>query len=175
MTTPLPQNEEQGGAIAPSLQAVRYKGHGASPAGFWHSPLMVIPVTAVGAWAGWWAWPVIAVRFLWALDVVYRGFAIILINFLCWAGAVLGGATAFACVMSRGNWRRVAGGLLIIGAMAALVWSAPLAWDCMRCEGRRFALVVWGLPMLWVSVLGAWGCRMVRTCDRSAAGRSVPV
>ena len=133
------------------------------------SPLMAIPATAGGALVGWWVWPLVASIAIAALDAIYRGFPVILYHFLCWVGAVLGGATAFAFIMSLGSWRRVAGWLLIAAAVAAIIWSAPLAWDFMRSDGRRLALAVYGLPMLWACVLGVWGYRMRRVYDQTDA------
>jgi hypothetical protein len=128
---------------------------------------MAIPATAGGALVGWWVWPLVASVAIAALDAIYRGFPVILYHFLCWVGAVLGGATAFAFVMSLGSWRRVAGWLLIAAAVAAIIWSVPLAWDFMRSDGRRLALAVYGLPMLWACVLGVWGYRMLRVYDQT--------
>ena len=133
------------------------------------SPLMAIPATAGGALVGWWVWPIVASLAIAALDAIYRGLPSILYHFLCWVGAVLGGATAFALIMSLGSWRRVAGGLLIVAALAALVWSAPLAWDFVSGNGRRLALAVYGLPMLWACALGVWGYRMLRVYDQTDA------
>jgi hypothetical protein len=133
------------------------------------TPLMAIPATAGGALVGWWVWPIVASLAIAALDAIYRGFPIILYHWLCYMGAVLGGATAFAFIMSLGRWRRVAGWLLIFAALAGLVWSAPLAWDFMRSDGRRLALAVYGLPMLWACALGLWGYRMQKPCDDTNA------
>ncbi len=130
---------------------------------------MAIPATAGGAVVGWWVWPIVASLAIAALDANYRGFAVILYEFLCRVGAVLGGATAFAFIMSLGTWRPVAGWLLIVAAVAAMIWSAPLAWDFMRVDGRRLALAVYGLPMLWACLVGGWGYRMQSHDDQGDA------
>lgn len=129
------------------------------------SPLMAVPATAGGVLIGWSVCPIIGSLAFLVLVANHHGFPgeeLVIYNFLCCVGAVLGGATAFASIMSFGNWRRFAGWLLIFGAVAALVWSAPLAYDCMRADGRRIALAVCGLPMLWASLFGFWGLRMQR-------------
>ena len=133
------------------------------------SPFMAIPAAAGGAVVGWLVWPVIVTIAIAALDAIYRGFPSVLHHFLCCVGATLGGATAFAFIMSLGTWRRLAGCLLIVGALAALVWSAPLAWGFMRSDGRRLALAIYGLPMLWAFTLGAWGYTMITTYDSKDA------
>jgi hypothetical protein len=133
------------------------------------SPLIAIPATAGGALVGWWVWPIAASLAMAAFGAIYRGHLVILYNFLCWVGAVLGATTAFAFIMSLGSWRRVAGWLLIVAAVAALIWSTPLAWDLMRGEGRRLALAVYGLPMLWACLLGVWGYRMQRHYEQRDA------
>ena len=129
---------------------------------------MAIPATAVGALIGWWMWPVVVSIIIAALGVIYRSFPVILYEFLCKVGAVLGAATAFAFIMSLGAWRRVAGWLLIAAAVTAIIWSAPLARDFMRVDGRRLALAVYGLPMLWACLLGLWGYRMRGHCEEEA-------
>lgn len=129
------------------------------------SPLMAVPATAGGALIGWSVCPIIGSLAFLVLDPDPHGCpgdGFVIYRFLCWVGAVLGGATAFASIMSFGNWRRFAGWLLIFGAVAALVWNAPPAYDCMRADGRRTALAVCGLPMLWACLLGFWGLRMQR-------------
>lgn len=124
-------------------------------------PLLAILAIASGSFAGWYVWPVIAGHAIAGLGGTYRGFPSILFQFCACVGAALGGATGFVLVVSGSRWRQIAGWTISVAAVAALAWSTPVAWDCSQCDGRRLALAVYGFPMLWTCVLGAFGCRMV--------------
>jgi hypothetical protein len=126
------------------------------------SPVMTFPAMAGGAFIGWWVWPVAVSIHISLLGAVYRGFPVILYNFVAWVGAVLGGATAFAFIASLGNWRRLAGRVLVVAAIGVLIWSAPLAWEFCIGNGRRLAWAVYGVPMGWAFLLGIWGYWMQR-------------
>ena len=126
------------------------------------SPVLVIPATAGGAFIGWWVWPVAVYIVMDVLRVMYQGFPAILDRFLSWEGAVLGGLTAFALVMSASSWRVFSGRLLIVVALGGIIWVAPHAWDFVRSDGRRMALAVYGLAILWSCLLITWGYRMQR-------------
>jgi len=132
-----------------------------------HSPIIAIPAAAGGAVAGWYVWPLVVSLVIAALGAIYRGFPSILYSFVSVVGAVLGGVTAFAFAVSHSGLRRAAGWLLILSAVAAIIWSAPLAWDAARVDGRRLALAVYGLPMLWACALGFYGFLLQRRYDNS--------
>jgi len=140
---------------------------------FWRSPLLAVLATAGGALIGWWMWPMAASLVIAVLGVRYRGFPVILYHFLGTVGAVLGAATAFTAIISLGGWRRLAGWLLIAAAVGAIAWSAPAAWSFMRSDGRRLAAAVYGLPMFWACLLGAWSCSISRRHDRREAAQPV--
>ena len=125
-------------------------------------PLMAILATAASALAGWIVWPVITAEAIAALGGIYRGFPSILFNFCACVGAALGGATAFTLVLSLSGWRSKQGAGLAIGvaALAVLAWTTPVAWEFMRSDGRRLALAIYGVPMVWTCMLGAMGCRI---------------
>lgn len=89
----------------------------------------------------------------------------ILADFCTGVGAILGGATAFVCFVSCCRWRRPVGWAIGLAALIALAWSASAAWHCIRCDGRRLAVAIYGVPMLWVGVLGTFGCRMALAND----------
>ena len=124
------------------------------------APPIAILVIAGSACAGWCVWPVITGLVIAGLGGIYRGFPSILFGFCACVGAALGGATAVVFIASGSRWRWGAGWAISIAALAALAWSTPVAWDFVRSDGRRLALAVYGVPMLWACALGALGCRM---------------
>ena len=131
---------------------------------------MLIAILAIvgGAFVGWCVWPFVTGQAMAVLGGRYRGFAGILFQFCAYVGAALGGATAFVFVASGSCWRLVAGWVISLAVVAALAWIGPHAWDFLRSDGRRLALAVYGVPMLWACVLGALGCRMVLRPGRHA-------
>lgn len=135
--------------------------------------IKVMFATWGGAMIGMLIWSKLASLMLMALGSSYGGFPSILGNFLSIVGGALLGATGFAFTMSRGRFRQDAGWILSFLSLAALLWSAKPALDFMRVEGRRVALVVYGVPMAWSCMLGLWGCRMLRTVP-SGTQQSMP-
>ena len=134
---------------------------------------MLIAILAIvtGAFVGWCVWPAVTGQAIAILGGRYRGFAGILFQFCACVGAALGGSTAFVFVASGSRWRQVAGWAISLAVVAALAWIGPHAWDFLRSDGRRLALAVYGVPMLWACVLGALGCRMALRPGRQAPPR----
>ena len=122
--------------------------------------LLTLLVIASGAFVGWCVWPVITGQAIAILGGRYRGFPSILFQFCSCVGAALGGATACVLVVSASRWRQIAGWMIGLAAVAVLAWSTPLAWEFSQSDGRRLALAVYGVPMLWACVLDVVGCRM---------------
>jgi len=131
------------------------------------APVMYLPGVLIGAVCGCWLWPIIAAVLLHILDVMYRGFPVILYDFLARTGTGLGAATGVAAVTLFCRWRRVPGWVLLVCAPVAFVWGAVWAWDCAQSEGRRLALAIIVIPMLWIALLGWLGYRAVSAREDS--------
>ena len=123
------------------------------------SPVMYFPSMLLGALFGWWLWPIVAFVLIRILDVIYRGFPVILYEFLTHTGTTLGAATGMALVTLFCRWRRIPGWLLLFFAPIAFCWGAVWAWDCSQSGGRRLAFAIIIVPMMWIAVLGWLGYR----------------
>jgi hypothetical protein len=122
-----------------------------------HNPI-ILPFAIVGGGiAGGYAWPNLDLLAIHALGGFYQGFFTILFNFLVLVGFCLGATTACAFVFSQGMLRRGGGWSLVVFGIVAICWGAPEAWHFAASDGRRLALAVYGLPILWMSALGVYG------------------
>ncbi len=96
---------------------------------------------------------------MYVLEVRFRGFYSLLIDYLLFIGGVLGAFTGFIVALSHTGYRKAAawlGGILLLGVLIFIGLRAP---HDIRLHGRRFVLSIEGLAFCWAMALAWWSVR----------------